>query len=205
VLVTNNVRNVLFAKNRCHENKRSFWDAEPNFHDQQVEHIYIQDNVIGSSEAAGAHFEASGGKPTDRPVQNIIVQRNHFKGVSASLSFGLPRGTNPTPFPRRQHIYWTQNQSATPTSFPYALSFKEANFIYARDNTQKIGASRHYMALIGSCGWNNNSTRPHNVTRPDGSTHSMYSVSAPCIASTAPNDIPRSVPEPSPIWPFTEA
>jgi hypothetical protein len=205
VLVTNNVRNVLFEKNRCHENKRSFWDAEPNFRDQQVEHIYIQDNVIGSSEAASAHFEASGGKPTERPVQKIIVRRNDFEGVSASLNFGLPRGTSATQFARRRHIYWSQNHSTTPTSFPYALTFKETNFVYARDNTQKIGASRRYMALIGCCGWNNDSTRPNEVTRPNGSTHSMYSVSEPCNVRPAPRHIPSRVPEPLPVWPFTEA
>jgi hypothetical protein len=205
VLVTNNARNVLFERNRCHENKRSFWDAEPNFRDQQVEQIHIQDNVIGSSEATSAHFEAGGGKPTDRPIQNIVVQRNHFERVSASLRFGLPRGTYSTHFPRRQHIYWSQNHSTTPTSFPYALSFKETNFIYARDNTQRIGASRHYMQLINSCGWSKNSTQPNDVTRPDGSVHSMYSVIAPCNMNPAPNHIPTGVPKPSPVWPFTRA
>jgi hypothetical protein len=97
------------------------------------------------------------------------------------------------------------SSSTTPTSFPYALSFKEANFIYVRGNAQKIGASRHYMALIGSCGWNNNSTRPNNVARPDGSTHSMYSVREPCKVSPTPNDTPSRVPEPPPDWPFSEA
>jgi hypothetical protein len=205
VLVTNNVHNVLFEKNRCYENERSFWDAEPNFRDQQVQHVFIQDNVIGSSEAASAHFEASGGKPTDRPVQDIIVQRNQFEGVSASLTFGLPRGKYPTHFPRRQHIYWSQNHSTTPTTFPYALTFKEANFIYARDNTQRIGASRHYMALVRCCGWNTNSTRPNKVARPDGSTHSMYSVSEPCNLNSAPDHLPSRAPAPPQVWPFTEA
>jgi hypothetical protein len=205
VVVTNNVRNVLFEKNRCHENQRSFWDAEPNFLDQQVEHVYIQENVIGSSEAASAHFEAGGGQPTDRPVQNIIVQRNRFEHVSASLNFGLRRGTFPTQFPRRQHIYWSQNHSTTPTSFPYALTFKEANFIYARDNTQKIGASRRYMALISSCGWSNDSTRPNNVTRPGGSAESMYFVTEPCTVRPAPSPTPAHVPDPPHVWPFTRA
>jgi hypothetical protein len=205
VLVTNNVRNVLFERNRCYENQRSFWDAEPNFLDQVVENIYIQDNTIGTTGAASAHFEAAGGKPTDVPVQRCIIRRNHFSGVSASLTFGLARGTYPNPFPRRQHIYWCENRSTTPTGFPYALTFKEANFVFANDNIQKIGAGRRYIALIRSCGWNNNSTRPNHVTRPDGSKHSMYSVIEPCNLSPGPNHIPRSAPEPLPVWPFTEA
>jgi hypothetical protein len=181
-LVTNSVRRLRFNRNRCRNQRRSFWDAEPNFLDQIVEHVYIEDNDIDD-----AHFEASGGKPTDVPVQYVVIRRNRFNPGPASLTFGLPRGTG-TPFPRRQHIYWVDNVATAPTAFPTAIALKEANFCMVRGNKQPLGAGRKYLAAIRSCGL--------NIDVPVDGTREA------CNVTPVPSPAPASVPEIPAVWPF---
>ncbi len=196
-LVTNNVRNVLFESNQTRNQRRSFWDAEPNFADQIVENIWIKNNDVDD-----AHFEASGGKPTTTPIRRVMVRGNHFTGP-ASLNYGLPVGTSTISFPRREHIYWIDNTSDTATNFPYALVFKEANYVLVDGNTQPIGKGRRYVASQRSCAWNFG----HNdVVRPDGSTGSMYYILDPCNVTPAPAPKPAAGDHPivpPNVWPFT--
>jgi hypothetical protein len=199
-LVTNNVKRCLFENNTVRRQRRSAWDAEPNSTLAVIEDVYIRNNEFTD----GGHWEAGGGQPgIPNPMTRVVIQSNRCPNGAMSLTYGLPRGTYPTEFPRRQHIYWVDNWSPVATDFPYALVFNEANFIYAKNNTQLIGPGRCYVQMNRSCGWSASSIQPNNVSRPDGSTGSMYYVQNPCNVTPAPSPVPSGLPPLPADWPFS--
>lgn len=125
--LSNNALRARFNRNDLDTIRRPWAHGEPNFLDSIVQSIYIEDNILRSGVKLAAYW--TGGKPTDVPVNNIIVRRNQGIGVGISGNFGLPVGTSTIPFPRRERFYWVDNVSDLDVS---QVSVVEANYIMVR-------------------------------------------------------------------------